>query len=108
MFILYLLSRVNAKLYLSFDYSIKKLVALKIKVIYIYLLTRITQGSMKNKLVGTKKYSQMGKGQVALLVANGPSALELDLHSITQARKSGSLKIFMINFSLLKKVFIVC
>jgi hypothetical protein len=107
-FVLYLLSRANANLYLSFDYSIRKLVAVKIKVICSYLLTRLTQGNMKKRLVGTKKYFQMGKGQVALLIANGPSALELDLHSIALARKSGSLKIFMVNFSLLTKEFSEC
>jgi len=107
-FVLYLLSRTNANLYLSFDYSIRRLVAIKIKVICSYLLTRLTQGNMRNRLVGTKKYFQMGKGQVALLIANGPSALELDLHSIALARKSGSLKIFMVNFSLLTKEFSEC
>lgn len=106
--VLYFLLRIKPNLYRSIDYSLTKLIYLKLKVLILYILARILQGDMRSKLRGTRAVFNHGVDQIGIIIANGPSALELDLMSLKSARNQNSIKIFMVNFALLAESFRDC
>jgi hypothetical protein len=92
----------TTNIYLSPSLSLQRLFLQKMAVLVNYFLQRLlNSGNFKNSLVGMRSAKDSKSGRVALIVANGPSAKDLNWEWITNFKKLKSLDVFLLNFSLL-------
>ena len=92
----------NTNIYLSPNLSIRSLFLKKIAVLINYLhQSLLNSRNFRKSLAGIKSAKGSKTGRVALVVANGPSARDLNWEWIREFKNVKSLDLFLLNYSLL-------
>lgn len=87
--------------YHSINFSLSRLTLIKIGVFFKFVIGKLlTELGSNRKFSGTKNHKDAFAGCTAIIVANGPSARNLNWEEVARARENDDCFLFLVNHSL--------
>jgi len=87
--------------YHSINFSLRRLMLIKLGILLNFVKGKLlTELSSRRKFSGTKKTKGSYAGSTAIVVANGPSAINIDWEEVGRAREKKLCFLFLVNYSL--------
>lgn len=94
--------RHNYRIFLSPNLSLSRLLLQKFAVLFNYSFQKVLNSrTAKASLVGMKNLKGSRVNRIALIVANGPSARDLDWEAVRKYKETHDLDLFLLNYALL-------